>query len=227
MIACADSIIGSSANRSWCLAKVIKVVPVPEYFSITWTLGSRCNYDCMYCPTELHDSTSRHHDLGTLKQMWQRVHEKSKHLGLPYKISFTGGEVTTNKHFLPFVEWLKQQASEISILVTTNGSAGKKYYRRLAQLVDAISFSTHSEFMDEREFFEKAAELNKLMIPPAKSFHVGIMDEFWNTDRKAKYIEFCESNSINHSVNLIDYKMKNRDTIFFKGKQNLDAIRKS
>ena len=55
----------------------------------------------MYCPPDLHDSTSRPHDLATMQQVWQNIYNKSKHKNLPYKIVFTGGEVTANKNFLP------------------------------------------------------------------------------------------------------------------------------
>ena len=136
---------------------IIRVTPVPDYFNITWMLGSRCNYDCMYCPTELHDMTSRPHDLKTMQQVWKNLYEKTKDKNLLYKISFTGGEVTANKNFLPLIEWLRATYQNISmILITTNGSASLRYYTKLAKSIESISFSTHSEFMNEQDFFDKA-----------------------------------------------------------------------
>jgi MoaA/NifB/PqqE/SkfB family radical SAM enzyme len=134
---------------------IIAVNPVENVFSITWMIGRRCNYDCMYCPAELHDTTSRPHDLDTMKKVWQNIYEKTKNQSLPYKISFTGGEPTANKNFLSLVEWLRSEYPEIAmILITTNGSASTQYYLKLSQVVEAISFSTHSEFMDEYKFFD-------------------------------------------------------------------------
>ena len=184
--------------------KIIKIEPIPKYYSITWMLGSFCNYSCSYCPDEFHDSTSKPHDLATLKTAWNNIYTKTQHLGLAYKISFTGGEVTANKSFLPFLTWLRAEFNDIAmILITTNGSASANYYTKLANIVNAISFSTHSEFMNEDEFFNKAIKLNQQLVRPKKSFHVNIMDESWNQESIKRYKVILETNNISHSVNKI------------------------
>ena len=186
--------------------QIIKIEPIPKYFSITWMLGSFCNYDCMYCPPELHDDTSRPHDLETMQIVWRNIYDKTQHLGLKYKISFTGGEVTANKNFLPLVNWLRSTYADIAmIVITTNGSASANYYLKLARVVEAISFSTHSEFMIEEEFFDKAVKVNSIMISPNKSFHVNIMDEYWNKEGIKRYKSILDSYQINYSTNKIDY----------------------
>lgn len=202
--------------------KIISVRPVPEYFSITWMLGARCNYDCMYCPPELHDTTSKPHDLETMQQVWKNIYTKTQDKNLPYKISFTGGEVTANKNFLPLAQWLRENYPEIHmILITTNGSASKNYYLKLSKYIESISFSTHSEFMNEQDFFDKVQAVDQVMIRPVKSVHVNIMDEYWNQDRIKLYQDWLTSRNISHSVNLIRYDSKTRDIVFTKGKQNL------
>lgn len=202
--------------------KIIRVDPVPKYFSITWMLGSRCNYDCMYCPSELHDNTSRPHDLETMQQTWISIYNKTKHNNLPYKISFTGGEVTANKNFLPLVEWLRTNYSDIQmILLTTNGSASKNYYTKLSQSVEAISFSTHSEFINEQEFFDKVEAVNSIMTRPEKSVHVNIMDEFWNQDRIALYKTWLDNRNITYTVNKINYERGTRQNFLQEGTYNL------
>jgi len=203
--------------------RIIKIEPIQKYFSIQWMLGAFCNYDCMYCPTEFHDITSKPHDLETMQTAWTNIHNKTKHLNLPYKISFTGGEVTANKKFLPLVNWLRETYTDIEvIIITTNGSASTNYYSKLSQVVEAISFSTHSEFMDEQEFFDKALAINQLLIRPKKSFHVNIMNEYWNQNRIKIYQQWLEKNQISYSINEIDYSIKIRETILQKGKQNLE-----
>jgi MoaA/NifB/PqqE/SkfB family radical SAM enzyme len=202
--------------------KIISVTPVPEYFSVTWMLGSRCNYDCMYCPSELHDTTSRPHDLETMQQVWKNIYEKTKHQQLSYKISFTGGEVTANKNFLPLVQWLRNCYGDIKmILLTTNGSASKRYYKDLTQCVESISFSTHSEFMDEQRFFDTVLSVDQLMIRPQKSVHVNIMNEYWNQDRIVIYKQWLDQHNISYSVNQIDYEYGIRTDFLKQGKQNL------
>lgn len=185
-------------------------------------LGRRCNYDCMYCPRELHDDVSRPHDLETMQQVWKNIYAQAQNKSLPFKISFTGGEVTANRNFLPLVKWLRDTYADIKqVIITTNGSASKNYYHRLAEQVESISFSTHSEFMDEKEFFDKAKFLNEIMIRPVKSFHVNVMDEHWNRDRIDMYKEWLSHHGISHSVNNIDYSKKIRELPMQKGKLNL------
>ena len=193
------------------MANIIKIEPIPKYYSITWMLGAFCNYDCMYCPPELHDTTSRPHDLDTMKTVWRNIYQKISGHNLPYKISFSGGEVTANKNFLPLVEWLRSNYNDIGmIVVTTNGSASISYYLKLAACVEAISFSTHSEFIEEDKFFSSAIALNAAMIRPKKSFHVNIMDEFWNQEGIVRYKHILETNNISYSVNKVEYKYQTR-----------------
>lgn len=202
--------------------KIIKVEPVPKYFSISWMLGSLCNYDCMYCPAEYHDSTSLPHDLQTLQTAWKNIHAKTQHLDLLYKITFTGGEVTANKNFLPLLQWLRHEYNDIAIIgITTNGSASLNYYTKLSKVVEYISFSTHSEFMDEQKFFNKALALHKIMQGPQKSFHVNVMDEYWNQSRKEIYIQWLAQHGISYTVNEIDYSAKIRTFFKKQGKANL------
>jgi MoaA/NifB/PqqE/SkfB family radical SAM enzyme len=191
--------------------KIIKIEPIQKYFNITWMLGSFCNYDCMYCPAEYHDATSRLHDLDTMKTAWRQIYQKTKNQILPYKISFTGGEVTANKNFLPLVEWLRSEYTDIDmIVITTNGSASMNYYLRLAKVVEAISFSTHSEFMDEDRFFDTVIAVDRVMPRPKKSLHVNIMNEYWNQEGIERYKKALDQNNISYSINEIDYRHQTR-----------------
>jgi MoaA/NifB/PqqE/SkfB family radical SAM enzyme len=203
--------------------RIVKVSPTKEYFSITWRLTTRCNYDCMYCPTKWHDTTSQQHTLSELQQYWRDIYSKSQHKNLKYKISFTGGELTTNRDFLPFVTWLSTtyQDNIFQILVTTNGSATTKYYCRMFEYVDNISFSLHSEHVDEQKFFNMIQEL-KESISPKKFIHVNIMNEFWNQDRITMYKKLLDNLKVSHSINELDYDLKTRETPAIKGKLNLE-----
>ena len=201
---------------------IISIQPTEKMFSITWMLGRRCNYDCMYCPAEWHDKSSKHHDLIKLQEAWKNLHNQIGLKKLPYKVSFTGGEPSANKNFLPFVIWLKKNYDIYSMLMVTNGSAGIKYYEKLTNYVDAITFSTHTEFMNEKIFFNKVNTINKLMIRPKKSVHVNIMDEYWVKDRIKLYEKFCLNNKISFSINEIDYKQKIREHVLNNGQKNLE-----
>lgn len=186
--------------------KIVRVEPTTPMISMTWMIGSRCNYACSYCPAELHDDYSPHPDLEKLKQAWDSFYLKTKHIGLPYKISFTGGEVTANRSFLPLIEYLRSGNFNIGqLIVTTNGSASQSYYLRLAKLVDAISFSTHTEFWNESKFFDTVIAVNRVMIRPQKSVHVNIMDEPEARHRFAKFETILAKHNVSHSINTIEY----------------------
>lgn len=207
------------------LEKIIRVEPTTPMITLTWMIGARCNYDCMYCPDDLHDSTSAHPDLEKLKKAWHSIYTKTQHIGLPYKISFTGGEVTANKSFLPLVRYLRENDFNIGqIIVTTNGSASLRYYKELAELVNSISFSTHSEYMDEQHFFTTVRELDKIMIRPEKSIHVNVMDEFWNTERNKMYCDWLSQHNISHSLNTVDYSTLSRAEPELRGVRNFEGI---
>jgi organic radical activating enzyme len=179
----------------------------------------------MYCPAELHDKTSVHPDLEQLKTVWQSLYQKTKDHQLPYKISFTGGEVTANKSFLPLIEYLTSGEFNIGqIIITTNGSASLNYYKKLANLVDAITFSTHSEFIEEKLFFDKVLKINKLMVRPKKSFHLNIMDEFWNQDRINLYKSWCKVHNVSYSMNKINYDMQTRSSPLLQGVYDLEQV---
>ena len=204
--------------------KIIRVDPTTPMVALTWMIGTRCNYDCMYCPSAWHDNTSEHPDLDDLKQVWDNFYENTRNQQLPYKVSFTGGEVTANRSFLPLVEYIcNGNFGTGQILVTTNGSASKNYYTKLANLVDAISFSTHSEFFNEQEFFDKVYAIHQLMPRPNKSVHVNIMDESWNQHRIPVYQSWLDQRGVSHSINVIDYTNKIRNAPVQQGVTNLVA----
>jgi len=177
----------------------------------------------MYCPTKWHDITSRQHTLAELQQYWKDIYSKSQHKNLKYKISFTGGELTSNRDFLPFVEWLrtKYQDSIFQILVTTNGSATTRYYTRMFEYVDNISFSVHSEHIDEQKFFNMIRDI-KISIPDKKFIHVNIMNEFWNQNRINAYKLLLENLGVSYSLNEVDYSLRTRENPVIKGKLNLE-----
>jgi MoaA/NifB/PqqE/SkfB family radical SAM enzyme len=205
-------------------AEIIKVTPTEQYFSLNWRVNTRCNYDCMYCSPEWHDNHSGQHSLETLQQAWIRLFDATKHHDLPYKISFGGGELTSNKDFLPFVMWLRENYNDklFKLLFTTNGSATYKYYSRMFKYMDNISFSLHSEHVHEKKFFDMIIKLKKT-IDPSRFIEVIIMDEYWNQDRIPLYTQLLDRHLISYTVNQIDYSHQTRTIPIMKGKQDLNV----
>jgi len=183
----------------------------------------RCNYDCMYCPTYLHDNSSPLPSLDELKWQWEQMFEKTKHKNMLYKINLSGGELTTNKNLLPFLQWLtdhyKQYIKTIGFI--SNGSASKEIYLRLFNYVNYISFSTHTEHIDTDKFFTNASACAYYAKnTEGKSFMVNIMEEFWAGEDIKKYITLCNELNIDYSISKIDYSVQTREIPIFKNKTN-------
>jgi MoaA/NifB/PqqE/SkfB family radical SAM enzyme len=176
----------------------------------------------MYCPDFLH-AGDRIFSLSEMQSYWIDIFDKSRHKNLKYKISFTGGEVTINKDFLPFVKWLRENYKDYihMILLTTNGSASVSYYTKLFNVVDNISFSFHGEHANEKLFFDKMVKLKKT-ISTKNFMHINIMNEHWIEDRIPLYTRILIKNHISHSINIIDYTVGTRMVPIMKGKANLE-----
>jgi MoaA/NifB/PqqE/SkfB family radical SAM enzyme len=110
-----------------------------ESIKVEWNLGKRCNYDCSYCPSVIHDNFSPHTDINILKKTVDKLAEINK----PIRLSFTGGEPTVHPKFQELISYSKEKGiSWISI--TTNGTRTFDFYKSLP--VDQYVFSLHFEY---------------------------------------------------------------------------------
>lgn len=185
-----------------------KITPIEHQFIVSWIPHIRCNYDCMYCPDDRHNDFSTLPDFETMCSYWQQVYEKTKHRNLPYSINFSGGEATINKNFIRVVEWLTDNYSDsvLKMHVTTNGSASLSYYFRLLEKITAISFSTHTEYMDDN-FLDKIKALTIYAKANNKMAFVNVMQEYWATDKIKKIVEFCKTHNIPYAISKINYNL--------------------
>jgi MoaA/NifB/PqqE/SkfB family radical SAM enzyme len=203
--------------------KIIRVEPADNWFVITWELGNRCNQSCCYCSPELHSPDGKLYSLEELQQFWIDIYAKTQHLGLKYKICFSGGEATIQKNFLPFLEWLKREYTDniAKLVLTSNGTASADYYLRALNLIDNLSISVHSEYINEQKFFDKLIDIRR-SLPDGKFLHVNVMNEPWNTERIAYYEQVLKDNDIYYSVNTVLYRPDVKLIPIFKGNLNFD-----
>lgn len=118
--------------------KVTSRWPHQDTIKVEWNLGKRCNYDCGYCPTEIHDNTSPHTDIEILKYTVDKLNALNK----PIRLSFTGGEPTVHPKFEELINYAKHVGISW-INVTTNGTRKPEWY--INQRVDQYVFSLHFE----------------------------------------------------------------------------------
>jgi len=139
--------------------KVTNRWPHQGSIKVEWNLGKRCNYDCSYCPSSIHDNSSPHTDIEILKA----TIDKLKTLGKPIRLSFTGGEPTVHPKFKELIQYCNHvNISWIS--VTTNGTLPFEFYNNLN--IDQLVFSLHLEYDWLRVYdtMSKLAEASKVKL---------------------------------------------------------------
>ena len=136
--------------------------PHQDQIKIEWNLGKRCNYDCSYCPTSIHDNFSPHTDINVLEKTIDRLCELDK----PLRISLTGGEPCVHPDIEDLFDYMKRK-NIFWVNLTTNGTRSASWYLQNEMFFNHIVFSLHFEhdwqrvmhiinqFYDstEREFF--------------------------------------------------------------------------
>jgi hypothetical protein len=156
-----------------------------------------------------HSYKAKDKSLEELQQAWLRIIEVNRTNLKKYELSFLGGENTLNKNFLPFLKWLHQNFKDsiTNIGFVTNGTAAIKYYKEAINYCNWITFSIHSEFINEDKFFKTVTEVNELSKKTNCSIKVNIMNEPWNQDRIPIYKNYLDAMNIANYVHPIhDFK---------------------
>lgn len=130
-----------------------------DSIKVEWNLGKRCNYDCSYCPSSIHDNTSPHVDINVARKAIDHLTS----LGKPIRLSFTGGEPTVHPKFSDIVNYAKFKGVKW-ISVTTNGTLPYEFYASLP--VNQYVFSIHFEYDWKRILgtLRKLAELSTISL---------------------------------------------------------------
>jgi len=112
--------------------------PHQDSIKVEWNLGKRCNYDCSYCPSVIHDNESPHTDIEVLKSTVDRLAD----IGKPIRLSLTGGEPCVHPNIEELIQHIKSKDMWLSI--TTNGTRTAKWYAE--QKINQYVFSVHFEY---------------------------------------------------------------------------------
>jgi len=126
--------------------------PHQDGIKVEWNLGKRCNLDCAYCPSEIHDSYSPHLDWDSIVKVIDTLCD----IGKPIRLSLTGGEPTVNPHFEDLLEYANKKNNIEWINVTTNGLRKPEWYAQLN--VNHIVFSLHFDNEHWHHAYENIAK---------------------------------------------------------------------
>lgn len=116
---------------------------------IFWEIGRRCNYDCSYCHTYVHNNFEEHKSLEMLKFATDQLGEFSK--GEKINFAISGGEPTLNPDYLAWAHYLVSKGHKLS--THSNGSRSPEYYQELITLSD-LNISVHFEFYQKDKMLE-------------------------------------------------------------------------
>jgi organic radical activating enzyme len=117
---------------------------------IYWEIGRRCNYDCSYCWSWIHNNTDQHKNLEVLIQATNLLHEKFTK-GQSVNFIISGGEPTANPAFIDWLRYLHSFDHKISL--HSNGSRKPEYYREIIHYGD-LNLSVHFEFYNRERFVQ-------------------------------------------------------------------------
>lgn len=167
---------------------------------IEWNLGKRCNYDCSYCPSSIHDNTSKHTDIRVLTETVDKLLFIDKTL----RISFTGGEPTVHPMFEALVGYIRSKNIKY-ISVTTNGTRNSKFYNSLP--VDNYVFSIHFE-----DPWRRVAEtIVETYNNGSKTIQVNLMAHPEHLDQVIECSQYLEQHNVPYVVRRIRWTEGDHD----------------
>lgn len=142
-----------------------------EWFVVNWCLGNTCNYECSYCPSNLHNGTIPWPSLEKVKSFIKKVVEQAA----PRKVYFelTGGEVTLYRHFIEICQYCTELGAKVGLI--SNGSRTIRWWEENKQYFDHVCLSYHPEFADADHFCQVAKTIHNdvrthvnIMMSPEK-----------------------------------------------------------
>jgi organic radical activating enzyme len=131
-----------------------------DIFSVSWFLGKRCNFNCSYCPSSVHDSTSPHLTLDKFSSAFDELYSSIKH-HKAIELTFTGGEPTINPDYIDIVKYAHR--SNTRIITITNGTS---HIDKLITLLNhgGLTISIHQEFTQLKKTLQKIHRLYDRML---------------------------------------------------------------
>jgi len=151
-------------------------------FTVSWITTRYCNYECSYCWPHARSSTLDTKPVELYLNTMDSIKAQARNNGFTdFHFSFSGGEPTVNKHFMPLIEhYCNDEAPKYqSIHMTTNLSPGSKWWNKYLEATQtlqrrSVTASFHDEFAKEQEFGDKCLQLmnrgvyvtiNQVMVP--------------------------------------------------------------
>ena len=126
-------------------------------FSVSWILGRFCNYKCSYCWPYANSQTPDYLDQTIYYNTVNEIERQAQINGFnELHWSFSGGEPTAWKNFIPICEWIYETLPRATLAVNTNLSRPLAWWEKHYHLFDDVVASFHVEFADKKKYEENS-----------------------------------------------------------------------
>jgi MoaA/NifB/PqqE/SkfB family radical SAM enzyme len=169
---------------------------------VEWNLGKRCNLDCTYCPSSIHDNFSPHTNIKILCDTVDALVELEK----PIRLSLTGGEPTVHPDFEELLEHIRLRGINW-LNVTTNGTRTADWYLRNEMWWNHLNFSLHFEKDWERVF----STINVYHDTTDRDYFVNIMAHHDYMEEVKSVVAHCQKVGIKYAVRRIRWTEGDHD----------------
>lgn len=183
-----------------------------QLLRVEWNLGKRCNYDCSYCGTELHDNHSDFMSWEVYTNTIDKIVQAAA--GKKIKISFTGGEPFVHPRFIDMLKYARENGI-YRCSVTTNGSPPPKIYEKALPYLHYVVVSYHFEFAYHEKVINNITGMWSRIKEYRdqgiwKGMHVHIMALPGYLDRWKEIIAELEQSGVEYTIRKIRPRV-NRD----------------
>ena len=176
------------------MQKITSCWPHQDQLKVEWNLGKRCNYDCTYCPSSIHDNYSPHIDINLLEATIDKLCE----IGKPLRISLTGGEPCVHPDIEELFDYLKRK-NIFWISLTTNGTRPARWYLQNEMYFNHLVFSLHFEYDWQRV----VKTINEFYDGTEIDFFVNVMAHHNHMDDVRKVVKEFREKGIRFAVRRI------------------------
>lgn len=164
---------------------------------VEWNLSKRCNFDCSYCSSDIHDDFSSWRRIGDYKKAIDKLLASTDK---KIWISFTGGEPCVYPKFLDLIKYCKENGIEF-VSVCSNGSRRPEYYIDLMNYLDNIIISYHFEY--KVNALDTILAINKHVNKLKKTMHAHIMMLPGHFEEAMKVMDILKQNNVPFGVRRI------------------------
>ena len=144
----------------------------PNDITIQWSMGNSCNFECEYCPTQLHDGSLGWHDTSKYTDIIEKICVHYAEQNKTVNFELIGGEVTVIPGFLEILQKIKEHNGRS--IVFTNGSRTRNWWSKAKHYIDDLIISFHINSMHEDDLINVAEEISDTV--PASYQLAGVKD---------------------------------------------------